>query len=1187
MMMWGDPLGASTLNQPFGNDEAISDTASSSTSNNNNHVISGMTNPTSSVSSTTSSAADNPKTQQCTSSLLQITGPAHISTNDRRWQELFLTYDILVHLERGQIYQNDSHGKSSSTGAGTAATATYQTQTLMDQVCKSMAKHARNSSNLAGFAWHLTQMLNEVINSCIELSSSNSTSSSSAKLSPATHNHHPNTPNHNYTNIESTPYTPTQNNATLKIAMVGKARVVCGAMNLFRILTHEIITASFCHEEENTFSHEYLQETFTYTPRQKDITTAQQSNNVSGGSGVCGSSSSAASSTFINNYGGDIDTSTPLLSSLLSFISLMGGGRSEHYHPKLNPTTTDNNDTTTPTPQNSNISAITISQLLKTIPELYDATVQSLSLINILFSTQLYQPLISSFELKDLQYNNNTSKLHFNFFLDKVMSEAFQKRQLQKQFKHQQYPQQGNANLIWSSQMILTSCLNWIITRPSPPSRSITAHLQDMVTVVARDLKGEKPGLDGMYENHMIVMSKAPTFKGDNDGKKGGDDTSNNNTSGGSNGDSKRQLYSNHHHRSAPKIIIDATSNLIHLSSSLLLLPFRLMTLALRALGHHHFLLGGGKGADGNYDHVKLAQLQAAYGARGGVSSSIASPTNDVLWLSDSPIADLASTFFLILVNNHRASSSAGEVAAADSTGELDIIQNPFRSDLASLDDNRWDGWNHSSFGGGNGSGYLEGGANGAFETIDLDNNNGNKNNDEVSSLLHSYGHPKPKKLLTTNFEHLFQSFGGTLHNELGSLMLYTILQSSPIFAASIAVRSDLDMLVLPLLRTMYFSSSITNHISGRTTAASSAPTPTGEAISSASTVSVMERPFRSQSQLYVIMILLLIFSQDTSFGPDSFRRSNIPVVVWYKERHLKDISLGSLMVLSLLRSISYNLNRMQDPFLLSNCCAVFLNLSPHIVNLHSYASMRLASVLISIMKRYTVLVMKNGGKPAEEGDVNSLLGMYGEACRILMQVVKHSIRRKVIDKNLHLIYALVYHQRDFNTVLRAKRSPFRPSDTEKIASVMKVADEIILNASARTAEKALEELNKFVDTLKGNKSSSGKSSSSRTRGGATSPTDESTISTASSSTSTISGMEDFRFTYEEEADPEIFFVPYLWEIIVSAVTASTLEWHKKKIKAFALLHHVAEDMNVLPQDDWQSSNQIHGAFADNVDDIV
>ncbi len=56
------------------------------------------------------------------------------------------------------------------------------------------------------------------------------------------------------------------------------------------------------------------------------------------------------------------------------------------------------------------------------------------------------------------------------------------------------------------------------------------------------------------------------------------------------------------------------------------------------------------------------------------------------------------------------------------------------------------------------------------------------------------------------------------------------------------------------------------------------------------------------------------------------------------------------------------------------------------------------------------------------------------------------------------------------------------------------------------------------------------------------------------------SAAEDL-FTYEEEADPEVFFVPYLWEIIVCVVTASSLEWNKESIRIFPLLEEEPEEV--------------------------
>lgn len=47
---------------------------------------------------------------------------------------------------------------------------------------------------------------------------------------------------------------------------------------------------------------------------------------------------------------------------------------------------------------------------------------------------------------------------------------------------------------------------------------------------------------------------------------------------------------------------------------------------------------------------------------------------------------------------------------------------------------------------------------------------------------------------------------------------------------------------------------------------------------------------------------------------------------------------------------------------------------------------------------------------------------------------------------------------------------------------------------------------------------------------------------------------------YEEESDPEVFFVPYVWEIIVSVVTSSSIEWETNKIKVFPLLDEPLDD---------------------------
>lgn len=94
----------------------------------------------------------------------------------------------------------------------------------------------------------------------------------------------------------------------------------------------------------------------------------------------------------------------------------------------------------------------------------------------------------------------------------------------------------------------------------------------------------------------------------------------------------------------------------------------------------------------------------------------------------------------------------------------------------------------------------------------------------------------------------------------------------------------------------------------------------------------------RSSNQIYMLLIILLILSQDSSFNasihklvrlmsscllawfPTYMRFSYVllpraqilPAVPWYKERLLHQTSLGSLMVIILIRTIQFNLSKLR-----------------------------------------------------------------------------------------------------------------------------------------------------------------------------------------------------------------------------------------------------------------------------------
>ena len=231
------------------------------------------------------------------------------------------------------------------------------------------------------------------------------------------------------------------------------------------------------------------------------------------------------------------------------------------------------------------------------------------------------------------------------------------------------------------------------------------------------------------------------------------------------------------------------------------------------------------------------------------------------------------------------------------------------------------------------------------------------------------------------------------------------------------------------------------------------------------------------------------------------------------------------------------------------------MNLSPNVVHLHDYAAMRLAAMTASCLKKYTAMATKYGREESDD-DVASPLGMYGEVSRTLLRLVQHCTSPKNIDKNCHLVYALVYHQADFRVLFANVETPFRKSEIMHLQKVIEMADKLIQdNGEARTAPRALKVLKESMNTLK---------------------------------ESVKDGKEkegsDFTFSYEEEADPEIFFVPYVWEVIVCVITSSTIDWDKNRIQIFPLL-----DDEFLPgilDDDTASVIPSFG-FVEDVDNVV
>lgn len=139
--------------------------------------------------------------------------------------------------------------------------------------------------------------------------------------------------------------------------------------------------------------------------------------------------------------------------------------------------------------------------------------------------------------------------------------------------------------------------------------------------------------------------------------------------------------------------------------------------------------------------------------------------------------------------------------------------------------------------------------------------------------------------------------------------------------------------------------------------------------------------------------------------------------------------------------------------------------------------------------------------------------------------------------------------------------SPFKKSEISRIHSVIKASAKIIESQSnARTATKALQVLTENMDQIQNAVAEKRKKNTEK---------------------------EDFTFTYEEESDPEIFFVPYIWEVIVCAVTASSIEWDTNKIQVFPLLEVEQPPSTGVDEADEKAGDISVPVFANDVMDVV
>ncbi|KAH1227042.1 Dymeclin [Glycine max] len=312
------------------------------------------------------------------------------------------------------------------------------------------------------------------------------------------------------------------------------------------------------------------------------------------------------------------------------------------------------------------------------------------------------------------------------------------------------------------------------------------------------------------------------------------------------------------------------------------------------------------------------------------------------------------------------------------------------------------------------------------------------------------------------------------LADETAVLLLYSFLQGNSTFLEYVLVRTDLDTLLMPILEALYDARRMTAY------------------------------------QIYMLLIILLILSQDTSFNA-GIHKLILPTVPWYKERLLHQSSLGSLMVIILIRTIQYNLSKLRDVYLHTTCLATLANMAPHVHRLSAYASQRLVSLFDMLSRKYNKLADLRDGKLniAENNsiersslveDMSAELQIYTDFLRLVLEII-NAILTYVLPQNPEVVYAIMHKQEVFQ--------PFKnhPRFDELVENIYTVLDFFNSRMDAQRMNGDWS-VNLVLQVI--------------------------IMNCRSWRADGMKMFTQLHFTYEQESHPEEFFIPYVWQLVLS-----------------------------------------------------
>ncbi|KAL7646893.1 UNVERIFIED_CONTAM: hypothetical protein RMT77_002150 [Armadillidium vulgare] len=314
------------------------------------------------------------------------------------------------------------------------------------------------------------------------------------------------------------------------------------------------------------------------------------------------------------------------------------------------------------------------------------------------------------------------------------------------------------------------------------------------------------------------------------------------------------------------------------------------------------------------------------------------------------------------------------------------------------------------------------------------------------------------------------------------TLLVYVLLHKNSDFRTYVLSRTDIETLVVPILKTLYNATDSTSH------------------------------------HIYMSLIIILILSEDDSFNKtihDIFLND----ISWYTERPISHISLGGLLILVVIRTITFNMNKMRDKYLHTNCLAALANMSSQFRSLHPYVCQRIVNLFETLARKHTKLseALKQSenlidGSETDISDVLSDISVLEEVLRMVLEILNSTLTHQLAH-NHNLIYTLLYNKHHFQLFSS------HPNFEDVTQNIEVILNYLMTKLETKTSDPTVKDVQEIIKE--------GVLHLPRER---------------------LKKFPELRFKYVEENEPEDFFIPYVWTLVYHC---SGLYWNVKKITLF------------------------------------